>query len=352
MKIEEPGAKTTRRKFLKSAAVLAVCAAIPSEAVTKPTATTDYKSLAFYPDRWAKKGLSTQMYPWIGRRLAFLTTTSDLDLPTMGIFLDRLDSGWALYADLIGAKPRPFKMYNDKPTIAAIPDDSLTCGYGCGYIGATGIEVCGFYNYDYPMVRNHPDEFPHYYFYEMGRNYYLFGNRHSLFITGYAVFMRYVCMDNLHCQDPDIATRKTIERCEELYTQSTMPFLDAFTTVTGLDEKKPRLEIQPSDQPCMYASAMLKLYYDNGGNEWLRRFYAALKCCPREAPKTDKSPLRQCANWLIAASVAAKKDLTPLFVNRWRLPLPTPARQAMAETGWTNPHLDVKSLCQKIDLII
>ena len=43
---------------------------------------------------------------------------------------------------------------------------------------------------------------PHYYFYEMGRNFYTFGDRHSLFITGYAVFMRYACMDALKCEDP------------------------------------------------------------------------------------------------------------------------------------------------------
>ena len=44
---------------------------------------------------------------------------------------------------------------------------------------------------------------PHYVFYEMGRNYYTFGDRHSCFITGFAVFMRYVCMDALKCEDTD-----------------------------------------------------------------------------------------------------------------------------------------------------
>jgi hypothetical protein len=36
----------------------------------------------------------------------------------------------------------------------------------------------------------------------MGRNWYVFGGRHSSFITGYAMFMRYSCMDARGCENP------------------------------------------------------------------------------------------------------------------------------------------------------
>jgi hypothetical protein len=44
----------------------------------------------------------------------------------------------------------------------------------------------------------------------MGRNFYTFGDRHSCFTTGFAVFMRCVCMDTLGCHDDDRRTREVI----------------------------------------------------------------------------------------------------------------------------------------------
>ena len=89
----------------------------------------------------------------------------------MGRFLDRLDAAWDLYARITGALPEPFKALDGKATVAAIPalpDGSLTCGYGCGFLGRTGVEVTGFDDRDYDLVAGQPDAFPHYYFYEMG----------------------------------------------------------------------------------------------------------------------------------------------------------------------------------------
>jgi hypothetical protein len=63
----------------------------------------------------------------------------------------------------------------------------------------------------YPALQRDPLAIPHYVFYEMGRNFYTFGDRHSCFVTGFAVFMRYVCMDTLKFHDEDRRTRQTIE---------------------------------------------------------------------------------------------------------------------------------------------
>jgi len=262
----------------------------------------------------------------------------------MGRFLERLDGGWKLYGELVGRSPGDFKNWHHKPVIAAIPDGNLTCGYGCGYIGVTGIEASGFYASDYPLLQGNRSAFPHYYFYEMGRNYYVFGDRHSLFITGFAVFMRYVCMDALKCEDPDAETRKIIEGCEELYAASTIPFLDAFTNL-GNGEKAQRLkdregrEVSPSDQPVMYATAMLKLREEHGGDAWVKRFCAQLLTCPEVKSEDRAGADKQCMNWLVAASIAASKDLSPEFCDRWRMPVKAEIRQALAKTDWKKPGL-------------
>ena len=192
----------------------------PERTALQPGKPMDYHDLAFYPERWQQAQVSTRLIPWEGRNVVFLTTTNQFDAEVMGRFVGRLDAGWKLYAELTGRSPQPFRQRDGKPTIAAVPDAALTCGYGCGYVGATGMEIGGFYDGDYPLAKRDPEAFAHYYFYEMGRNYYTFGDRHSLFITGYAVFMRYVCMDALHCTDPDRSTRQTIETCESLYASS------------------------------------------------------------------------------------------------------------------------------------
>jgi hypothetical protein len=321
------------------------CAPVRAVSAIAPGAARDCNDIVFYPERWKETNTSTMLYPWPGREVVFLTTRKDLDREVMARLLTRLDDGWRLYAELTGRRPDPFKLFDDKPALVAIPSAELTCGFGCGYIGCTGIEFAGFYGEDYQLLRESPKAMPHYYFYEMGRNFYTFGDRHSLFITGYAVFMRYVCMDVLQCEDPDIEVRRGIEVAEKLFAESDMGFLQGFTTLAGLDEKAPRLKnkqgewFHPSDQPVMYASVMLKLRRDYGGEKWLKRFFAQLATCPEIEPKDEQAALRQSLNWLVCASCAAQKDLSCVFADRWRMPLSPRVREALAATNWTEPDL-------------
>lgn len=304
----------------------------------------------FFPERWKEKMQSTRMIPWEGTRVVLLTTTADLDGRTMAVFLRRLDAGWALYDDLIGKKPSPFRQHDGKATIAAVPDASYTCGIGCGYNGATGIEVGGFYSGDYRLVARQPDAFPHYYFYEMGRNYYLFGEPMHNFGTGFAVFMRYVCMDALKCRDTDAATRRAIDEAESRLKGTRLTFLQAFTTSAGMGEKENRLsDLAPSDQPVMYASAMLKLRRDYGGDEWVRRFFHFLALCPNAGSDNSRDSGRaQGLNWLIAASCAAQQDLSDLFVDRWRLPVGPKTRAALRRTDWKATGLSPRAILETL----
>ena len=128
----------------------------------EPGAAIDYRELAFNAKRWAEQKVPTTMYPWAGEKVVLLTTKDDLDPAVMTRFLERLDDGWRLYAELTGRTPRLYKKLHGKPTIAAIPKASLTCGYGCGFVGLTGIEVAGFYRTDFPLVRRDRDSFSHY----------------------------------------------------------------------------------------------------------------------------------------------------------------------------------------------
>ncbi|MCX7403892.1 MAG: calcium-binding protein [Planctomycetia bacterium] len=283
----------------------------------------------------------------------FLTTNDTLDPRLMSRWVSRLDAGWNLYADLTGQTPTPLRQFEGKVTIAAVPTAELTCGVGCGYIGATGVELAMFYDHNYPALQTHPKAMPHYVFYEMGRNYYTFADRHSCFITGFAIFMRYVCMDTLQYEDTDAGTRQVIEGLEPLFSKSESTFLDIFSTI-GVGEKVSRIKaqngqiIEPSDQPCCYASAMLRLRRENGGDDWLRRLYHALARCPEANPGTQEGAIHQGWYWLLCSSLAAHKDLSSVFAGEWKLPIDDDTRLALAKIDWNKKDLSLKELMEAV----
>lgn len=307
----------------------------------RPGRAIEYGGLAFQPEVWRAQGVSTRMLPWTGKEVVFLTLPRrDYDGRLMRRWVERLDGGWRTYRDLVGEDPRPLKVWEGKPVIAAVPDPRFTCGAGCGYVGHTGIELALFYDHDLPRLAANPEAMPHYVFYEMGRNFYVFGDRHSCFTTGFAVFMRYVCMDALGLADEDRATRETIERAEGLVAASELSFLRAFTNAGGLDEKEPRCKdtdgdpIHPTDQPVVYASAMLFLRRTLGGDAWLRRFYEELRSLPGAPHDTEEGALHQGRAWYAAASLAAERDLRPEFVGRWRLPFTAEQHALLDGIDW------------------
>lgn len=326
-------------RMLPAVGVLVVALGASAADAITPGEPIDYERLAFYPERWKEQGVDFDMTPWRGEKVVFLTKESGFDPGVMGGLLAKLDEGWDHYAALTGRSPAASRQVGGLPPIAAVPAARLTCGYGCGFVGATGIELSAFYSNDYKQIAADPNAIPDYYFYEMGRNYYTFGRKHSSFITGFAVFMRYVCLDKLGLKSAQ-PLRSTIESAEAVYARSGLEFLPTFTNHAGLREKVNRLKdadgrtIGPSDQPVMYASAMLRLRRDYGGDTWVARFFRQLATCPDVRVTDEATALRQCLNWLAAASCAAGEDLSPVFYEEWRMPLTTAQRRVMDEVDW------------------
>ncbi len=314
----------------------------PAHAQIEPRP-TDYSKLAFYPERWAEHKVPFSMQAWHGKHVVLLTSSQQFDSALMSRFVDRLDGGWLTYQELIGKSPEPFRQIDNRPRSvryrgAISPADTVVVMWASQALKSqASMTTTGLRSSRTPMP---------------------FRTTTSMnsvetsmcskidtrcFTTGYAVFMRYVCMDRLKCTDPELATRQTIERCEEIYANSKISFLDAFTNLTN-GEKGNRLTdpvtgqtIFPSDQPVMYATAMLKLRKDNGGDEFVRDFFRHLHKCPAVNATSEETALQQSMNWLVSASAAASKDLSPVFADRWRMPLSAKQRKLLAETQWKTP---------------
>lgn len=305
----------------------------------KPGEPFDYPSQAFYPDRWIEKELTAPLYPWVGEEITLLTPGDKLDPKVISTFVGHLDRGWNLYREIVGKSPRKNKLYADTSTIAIMPAAGLTCGYGCGYVGSTGIEMTDFDRH-YKNAKADSDRVPHAYFYEMGRNYFVFGNRHSCFTTGFAVFMRYVCIDSLEIKDIDLNTRKTIDKAISLFEKNDMTFLDGMTNFGTHGDKGNRLkdsrgrQIDPSDQNVLYASLMLQLRKEFGGDDFVKRFYHELHDAPSIRPKDTATARQQCLSLLVCASIAAEKNLTKRFTENWKLQLDQPIIDALNKIDW------------------
>jgi hypothetical protein len=297
----------------------------------------------FDPAAWAAGGFSTQFYPWKGQEIAFLTITDDLDPELMTQFVGNLDGGWALYKDFTGRSPSPFKMVDGLPTIAAIHINAPNCGAGCGFIGATGIQAGGFYESVYPALSTMPNQVPHLYFYEMGRNFYTFGDKHESFITGFAVFMRYVCIDKLDVYDAEPNERTKINNAINVYKNGSYSFLRTFTNGYGLTEKMER--VPGCDQPVMYASMMLKLW-KQFGDEWLRKFYREVMTCPGGSSGTEEGARKNALALFASASCAAGQDLSSIFVDEWRMILTANERAYLDGVNWSSPTLNAGKVVQ------
>ena len=298
----------------------------------------------FNPAEWRKQEVSTRMIPWVGGKVVFLTPSTNHDPRVMASLVKALDDGWTTYADLTGRTPGPHKQVLGKPSFVALPKPNLSCGVGCGYVGVTGVELGKFAQDDYPRLRRNPRDVPHYIFYEMGRNFYTFGRRHSEFTTGFAVFMRYVLIDALGLDDQEIEVRRKIEAVESRIGDTRHSFGAFFTNHSGLGEKVARLpNLHPSDQPVTYASAMLRLRREHGGDAWVRGFFHHLATAAEVEVRDEASALVQARTWFLCACLAAQSDLSSDFCDRWRLPLPPATRQALATFPW-GPEASLESL--------
>lgn len=305
------------------------------------------------PAPWKAKNQSTWLFPWEGERVVLLTTTAHLDPKTMAAFVKRLDSVWNLCGELVGQSPNLIKQHNGKVTIAAVPDLSFTLSaggkFGFGFFGSSGIEVAEFYGPqgDFERFRKDPERFPDHYFLLIGQNYSVALDRIGFAPNGSALLLRYICMEGVKSTDSETQARQSVVRYENAFAQSKATFAESFFFF-GAKTPQPLNDIDgkpfaTGDLSLLFASSLLKIRQENGGNEWVKRFYRHLSKCPpvvaRQANEMASVANGYLLNWVVAASLAAGKDLSPLFRDRWRFPLAPEMWQALKAVDWKKSGL-------------
>jgi hypothetical protein len=270
-------------------------------------------------------GDTLTMNVWQGTHVSLLTPTSMTGLnPTvMAKILTTVDNAYEYYATATGALPSPFPpnyYKNGRDTIAAVPN---TGGAGFSYLGATGIEILTpYFEILYNGVENH-NQYDQVVFYELGRNFWLYGNQlngtnigANAFATGFAVLMRFLSLDSTgQAGGPfNSWTYSQFEQHEKNLVDEYVadPSLN-FSNTLAVGQGVPNSQLGATD---LFASFMLRLGLDYGGNAFFASLWKQVAAEP--ATTTNQGAID---NMFLAACRAADRNLTTLFANSWRWPI-------------------------------
>lgn len=278
------------------------------------------------------EGEKVDLFAWRGKHMAFLTKREGLDAKLMRELCVTFDKIYDFYHASTGRKPAKAKQLDGLLTVAEV---DKTCGAACGYLGATGIELTpGVFVQLYSGFETGGtiDQAPPY---EFGRNFWFYSPQLAYkkpvsdrsVVTGYAVFMRMVALDAAKAKlgpfrDKSGAEfRKIMESLVDLY--------EADKTLTW--ENTLKVDAAPNNPlglngTDLFASFCLRLTRDHGGAEFVKRLWQAAG--KRPVAKTTQDALD---NFVIAASLAAQKDLGAQFADQWRWPVSPAGRKAAAK---------------------
>lgn len=258
------------------------------------------------------------LYPITGRNIVLLVPSQELDKFVLEQMVDTFDRAYDFYRDATGRTPRLQMQYQGLSTIAVVPS---TCGVSCGYLGMTGIEL----RYDQfdKLYRGvfESDQYDPSIFYEMGHNFWFYENKIEYIGTdhtgaiadGYAIYMLFLAMEAAGVKpapynDIDFSQYKAeVEGLLPIYLLDTS--LNWDNTLRIGDAPPNSLGLGGS---ALFASFLLDLHSRIGDDfdQWL---WKEVDLRPDAVTTQDAID-----NFVLATCTAAEKNLTRVFVERYR----------------------------------
>lgn len=298
---------------------------------TSRTARLTVSPLAVVPFTYTSfNGSVLNLFAWEGKYTTVLSRGNTLPVADMTAILDATDATYQYYKAATGFTPSPAKLYHGKLTLADVP---ATCGAGCGYLGATGIELQNTY-FDILTTGVHDHaQFDQVFFYEFGRNFWHLGSQleylgpdnTSTITTGFAVFMRFMAMDAAAVAGGPYGAwtyadfRARVEAMIDLYlADGTQTW--ATTLKLGHAQANNPSGLGATD---LFASFCFRLRRDQGGDAFIQKLWIEAAKRPTAATTQDAVD-----NFFLAACAAGNKNLTTLFETTWRWPLSAAAKTA------------------------
>ncbi|HEY3570827.1 MAG TPA: hypothetical protein VGP73_23050 [Thermoanaerobaculia bacterium] len=271
-------------------------------------------------------GANLSLFAWAGNHVAFLTSEANRDPAVMARLLQVFDRVYDYYHQATGREPAPAKTFQGRDTIAVVDQ---TCGAGCGLLGSTGIELLkSTFEILYTGVRDR-NQFDQVVFYEFGRNFWFFNDQiqykqpdsQDSVATGYAVYMRFMSMDNTGVKPGPfngVAFSKFRMTVEDLVTSyEADPKLTWSNTLRVGSAPANPLGLSGTD---LFASFLMRLTRIYGATFPLHLWPAV---AARPPARTTQDAVD---NLVLAACAATSKNLVEVFADRWRWPVSSMAR--------------------------
>jgi hypothetical protein len=267
------------------------------------------------------QGDPLSLYAWQGNKIMLLSSSNTLDPTTMNNWVLKMDAAYNYYALCTGREPsfNPGVTYiNNRSTMAEVP---ATCGAGCGYLGASGIEMLPAYftnMYNYIRTENLYDQIA---FYELGRNFWFYSPKlqyksNDPVVTGYAVFMRFMSMEAANVQGAPFNAWSFSEfknRVKGLLpSYMANPSLNWSNTL-GVGQGVPNSSLGASDLFASFCFYLRDNYCTD--NHWVENVWKFAALRPDAVTTQDAVD-----NFVIASSQAANANLANLFIS-WRWPV-------------------------------
>lgn len=294
-------------------------------------------------------GATLNLYAWPGTKTAVLTGTAAEDPAAMRKFVQASDNTYNYYARSVGKEPWLYFNYNGLATIAEIPANQVTCGAGCTYIGATGMEMWDpYFNAILYTIPN--GSYDQIMFYEYGRSFWLFpqlsfasGDDNSCLVTGFAVLMRYRSLNALGLQgnSNSFATSAADTRnvANGVVAYNTMVanmlgLIDTYTANPSLNWNNTFLKNSYAGTGglgCtdLFTSLVNRIAKNFGDEAFIQALWKQVLLRP--TPKTTQDAID---NFVLAASAAANHNLTDLFITTYKWPVSTSAvNEAVSKYG-------------------
>jgi hypothetical protein len=253
------------------------------------------------------------MRAWTGGHVVVLTMPDEvLDQAVMARLVADYDKGWAIYARLVGYKPRakPCCTFDGKTSIVQSPDPDRIAA-ARGHIGGNGIEL---YKGHFRAIY---DEFSasgrhsHIVFHEMGRNFWRWRPQLGAlkaFEVGFAIANKFIVMDRAGLHGAPFRAM-SFDRLKTSLLEETWATYRSRPDLTWKDVLVDgRFPANPDGWGANdLAGAIFTQAYRRLGDSGYARFFAALSQRPQAA-----TPQQAVANFIAAGRVAGQ-DFTDLF---------------------------------------
>ncbi|TWU50963.1 PA14 domain protein [Rubripirellula tenax] len=279
------------------------------------------------------QGEQSSLYAYEGEHVILLAKSPDLAQNDINRLIRQIDRGYEIYRETTGRDPVDNGLSIGKTIIAQVDQ---TCGAGCGYLGARGIEIDTDF-FDNAVIESAETGKPdHIFFYEMGRNFWFYQSKlefnelrqdrstrgsGDFMVNGFPILMERAISEfaDIPFSGPQDGAgtpefRASMDRWLTNYKANPEATFDSvFLDFEGSLYNDPSTAGGNVGTMDYFAEIMLDLARDYGELEFLKRFWQEV------AQRPDMTDVDSAISNLVdSASIAAGEDLHDRFVNQYK----------------------------------